>query len=154
MKRVIVLSWFKTIVDRLFGPDEDNNKVELEYEETENEIDESLNKIETKNSTSFRFPIISDAEIYGWDDESVTEVDYPKNTTKNEDVDDNYETKPLSENAKWPSDNRTVNIFRAESITKIWRRREREKKFFLLHKKGSSGGTSTESECDGTKTFQ
>ncbi len=48
MKRVIVLSWFKTIVDRLFGPDEDNNKVELEYEETENEIDESLNKIETK----------------------------------------------------------------------------------------------------------
>ena len=118
MKRVIVLSWFKTIVDRLFGPDEDNNKVELEYEETENEIDESLNKIETKNSTSFRFPIISDAEIYGWDDEPVTEVDYPKNTTKYEDVEDNYETKPLSENAKWPSDNRTVNIFRAESLQK------------------------------------
>ena len=30
MKRVIVLSWFKTIVDRLFGPDEDNDKVETE----------------------------------------------------------------------------------------------------------------------------
>ena len=85
MKRVIVLSWFKTIVDRLFGPDEDNNKVELEYEETENEIDESLNKIETKNSTSFRFPIISDAEIYGWDDEPATEVDIQKSHTENED---------------------------------------------------------------------
>ena len=48
-------------------------KWKLNYEETENEIDESLKKIETKNSTSFRFPIISDAEIYGWDDESVTE---------------------------------------------------------------------------------
>ena len=82
MKRVIVLSWFKTIVDRLFGPDEDNNKVEIEYEETENEIDESLNKNETKNSTSFRFPIISDAEIYGWDDEPVTKVDYPKTQPK------------------------------------------------------------------------
>ena len=34
------------------------------------EIDESEKKIETKNSTSFRFPIITDAEIYGWDDES------------------------------------------------------------------------------------
>ena len=42
MKRVIVLSWFKTIVDRLFGSDEDNNKVESEYEKTENEIDESI----------------------------------------------------------------------------------------------------------------
>ncbi len=118
MERVIVLSWFKIIVDRLFGPDEDNNKVEPEYEETENEIDDSLNKIETKNSTSFRFPIISDAEIYGWDDESVTEADYPKTTSENEYADDNYETKPLSENAKWPSDNRTVNIFRAESLLK------------------------------------
>ena len=78
MERVIVLSWFKTIVDRLFGPDEDNNKVEPDYEKTENEIDESLNKIETKNNTSFRFPIISDAEIYGWDDESVTEVELSK----------------------------------------------------------------------------
>lgn len=118
MKRVIVLSWFKTIVDRLFGSDEDDNKVQPEYEETENENDNSLKKSETKNSTSFRFPIISDAEIYGWDDESVTEVDYPKITTKNEDVDDNYETRPLSENAKWPSDKRTVNIFRAESLLK------------------------------------
>jgi len=118
MKRVIVLSWFKTIVGRLFGSDEDINKVESEYEKTENEIDESIRKNETKNSTSFRFPIISDAEIYGWDDESVTEVDYPKYTTENEDVNDNYETKPLSENAKWPNDNRTVNIFRAESLQK------------------------------------
>ena len=100
MKRVIVFSWFNTIVSRFFGPDEDNNKVELEYEETENEIDESLNKNETKNSTSFRFPIISDAEIYGWDDEPVTKVDNPKKTTKNEDVFDNYETKPLSENVE------------------------------------------------------
>lgn len=131
MERVIVLSWFKTIVDRLFGPDEDNNKVEPEYEETENEIDESLNKKETKNSTSFRFPIISDAEIYGWDDESATEVTYPKITPKNDDVDDNYETKPLSENAKWPSDNRTVNIFRAESLLKYGieeKEKEKEKR--------------------------
>ncbi|WP_186669971.1 DNA translocase FtsK [Sporosarcina sp. BP05] len=132
MERVIVLSWFKTIVDRLFGPDEDNNKVEPKYVETE--IDESLNKIETKNSTSFRFPIISDAEIYGWDDESVIEVDYPKVPSKNDDMDDNYETKPLSENAKWPSDKRTVNIFRAESLLKYGveeKEKEKEKRSSL-----------------------
>ena len=62
-------------------------------------------------------------------------------------MDDNYETKPLSENAKWPSDNRTVNIFRAESLQKYGVEEKGKKKFFLLHKKGSSGGTSTESEC-------
>ncbi|WP_197485381.1 DNA translocase FtsK [Sporosarcina psychrophila] len=135
MKRVIVLSWFKTIVDRLFGPDEDNNKVETEYEKTENEIDESLNKNETSNNTSFRFPIISDAEIYGWDDESVTEVDYPKYTTKNKDADDNYETKPLSENAKWPSDNRTVNIFRADSLQKYGVKEKEKRSSFSSTKK-------------------
>lgn len=135
MKRVIVLSWFKTIVDRLFGPDEDNNKVEPEYEKTENEIDESLNKNETSNNTSFRFPIISDAEIYGWDDESVTEADYPKYTTKNKDVDDNYETKPLSENAKWPSDNRTVNIFRADSLQKYGVKEKEKRSSFSSTKK-------------------
>lgn len=135
MKRVIVLSWFKTIVDRLFGPDEDNNKVEPEYEKTENEIDESLNKNETSNNTSFRFPIISDAEIYGWDDESVTEVDYPKYTTKNKDADDNYETKPLSENAKWPSDNRTVNIFRADSLQKYGVKEKEKRSSFSSTKK-------------------
>ena len=113
-----------------------------------------LDKNETKNSTSFRFPIISDAEIYGWDDESVTEVDYPKYTTENEDVDDNYETKPLSENAKWPSDNRTVNIFRAESLQKYGVEEKVKRSSFSSTKKASSGGTSVESECDGTKTFQ
>jgi len=135
MKRVIVLSWFKTIVDRLFGPDEDNNKVEPEYEKTENEIDESLNKNDTKNNTSFRFPIISDAEIYGWDDESDTEVDYPKYTTKNKDVDDDYETKPLSENAKWPSDNRAVNIFRADSLQKYGVNEKEKRSSFSSTKK-------------------
>ena len=35
MERVIVLSWFKTIVDRLFGPNEDDDNVEMDYERSE-----------------------------------------------------------------------------------------------------------------------
>ena len=118
MERVIVLSWFKTIANRLFGPDEDENIENVDYEKREIEIDETLKRMETKNSTSFRFPIISDAEIYGWDEEPVNERDYPKTTTPIKDEDDTYETKPLHENAKWPSDTRKVNIFRAQSPLK------------------------------------
>jgi DNA segregation ATPase FtsK/SpoIIIE, S-DNA-T family len=136
MKRVIVLSWFKTIVNRFFGPDEDDNIDKLDYEEKEIEIEESLTKIKTRNSASFRFPIISDAEIYGWDDEPVNERVYSKTTSKIDDEDDTYETKPLFENAKWPSDTRKVNIFRAESSLKYGAEEKEKRRAFSAPQKG------------------
>src|SRR4051794_8978021 len=116
MKRVIVLSWLKKITNRLFGPDDQEL---VKYEKTENqteiktEINVPLTKPDRKNSASFRFPIISDAEIYGWDDEPTKERDYPKSTVRVEDEDEKYETRPLYENDKWPSDTRPVNVYRA-----------------------------------------
>jgi S-DNA-T family DNA segregation ATPase FtsK/SpoIIIE len=135
MKRVIVLSWFKKMSNRLFGPDDTNEQENVDYEKTENEIDETLTKPDRKNSTSFRFPIISDAEIYGWDDETTKERNYPEPTARTIEEKDNYETKPLYENEKWPSDTRPVNVYRAESALKYGAAVKDEKKSFSPPKK-------------------
>ena len=64
MERVIVLSMFKKIVNRLFGPEDENKEehIEKEYEQVKNE-----SKTTSKNGRmpAFRFPVISDEEIYG-----------------------------------------------------------------------------------------
>lgn len=114
MKRVIVLSFFKKMMNRFFGPDEDTN---VDSVEQFDQI-ETVEKQERKQEPSFRFPIISDAEIYGWDDEPTTKRVIPKNYSEPIDTEDDYETKPLFENERWPGDDRPVNVYRAGSAQK------------------------------------
>src|SRR3954452_2975890 len=117
MKRVIVLSWLKTFMNRFIGPDDDSNeKIEEELENTlENDPIEKIERVDRKLGPSFRFPIISDAEIYGWDDDPTQEQEYPKADMEIKDSEEDYETKPLFENERWPGDSRPVNVYRAGS---------------------------------------
>ena len=77
MKRVICLSWFKRLLDRLVT--EENE----ESEKASNQNDQHANATEEqeeKERPTFRFPIITDAEIYGWDDDGeITQITKTKN---------------------------------------------------------------------------
>ena len=134
MKRVIVLSWFKTLMDRLLGPD-DNHKEEFKNEqievEVEVELDEPLEIRDRTKSPSFRFPIISDAEIYGWDDEPTRERKPSETTSHKEEY---YETKPLYENERWPEEPKFTNVFRAGSSQKYGEGIESQKRVFTSSK--------------------
>lgn len=106
-------------MSRLFGPD-DNSREEIIYEESKNdyEADETIEHLEQKPASSFRFPIVSDAEIYGWDEEPLKEREVSQPTVNRDDVDDHYEPTPLYENDRWPGDPAVSNVFRAGSTPK------------------------------------
>ena len=111
---MIFLNWYKRFVGKLFGSDEDtydNN--------TRNDNERKKEGIETQfmegERPTFRFPIISDAEIYGWD-ENKSEVERESlrdpESVPSED-EDLFEPTPLYENDRWPGDPAGGRIFRA-----------------------------------------
>lgn len=110
MERVIMLKWFKTLTNRLFGEEvEEKQYVEKMDEQNKNEN----NPNEQKARPAFRFPIITDAEIYGWDEDDMD--DYPRQvepSSPSQELDD-YEPIPLYKNERWPSQNVQVNVHRA-----------------------------------------
>lgn len=98
MERVIMLKWFKKLTDRLFG---DEIEEEIEVPETTDAQYKAENEIENKRPT-FRFPIITDAEIYGWDDDYEHAEPKIKNAEV-ENVVDDFEPMPLYQNDRWPT---------------------------------------------------
>ncbi|MBE1554358.1 DNA translocase FtsK [Sporosarcina limicola] len=125
------MSRFKKIMDRLFGADED--KVEINHEQPNHEQynyenDETTATIEKsyrEQGPSFRFPIISDAEIYGWDDAPIEEQEESTSHSYVKDADDDYEPIPLYENERWKKKPKVGNVYRFESTQKY----ETESKF-------------------------
>lgn len=114
------MSWFNTLMNRLFGPD-DSSRDEVVYENPKNdyEVDETIEPSNRKQASSFRFPIVSDAEIYGWDEESPQEREVPQPTPYRDDKDDDdYEPTPLYENDRWASETTASNVFRLGSTAK------------------------------------
>ncbi|QUW22742.1 DNA translocase FtsK [Sporosarcina sp. Marseille-Q4063] len=103
------MSWFKRILDRLVT-DKDE-----EGEEAFDQNGEHANatvETEEKERPTFRFPIITDAEIYGWDeDEENTQITKTKNVS--EKTIDEFETVPLYQNERWPGKDVPTNIHRA-----------------------------------------
>ncbi|MFC5590435.1 DNA translocase FtsK [Sporosarcina soli] len=124
------MSWFKKIMNRFIGPEEDTSTESVE--QYDDEQVETVEKFERKQGPSFRFPIISDAEIYGWEDESTTKRASTKNDKDRKDTEDDYETKPLFENERWPGDSRPVNVYRVGDIKKYPISDEKEKEVFPL----------------------
>lgn len=100
MERVIMLKWFKKLTGRLFG-----DEVEEIEETTETKEIETQYETETERQRpNFRFPIITDAEIYGWDDDEY-EGEHKEQTTqqnKGNQAADYFEPTPLFENERWP----------------------------------------------------
>ena len=116
MKRVIVLSWFKTIKNRLFG--EEN---EIVPEENKDEIEKE--RLPSHGKPVFRFPIITDAEIYGWDEDDENDKGNHKSELDNDTIvempsfsdEDEYEPIPLFENERWPGNDHQPIIHRAHT---------------------------------------
>lgn len=113
------MSWFNTLMNRLFGPD-DSSRDQVIYEEPRNdyEVDETIEQSNRKQASSFRFPIVTDAEIYGWDEGAPREREVPQPTPHRADKDDDFEPTPLYENERWASEPVVSNVFRSGSTTK------------------------------------
>lgn len=109
---MIYLSWFKRILDRLvIEKDEESEEAFVQNGEHANATVEQ----EEIERPTFRFPIITDAEIYGWDedeDEEKTQIIKTKNVPEKT-IDELFETVPLYQNERWPGKDVQTNIHRA-----------------------------------------
>lgn len=125
MKRVIYLSWLRNMKRRLQQMEEGNEKDELVYEQktpaNNNEIyNEKINekndeKLDENKKTNFRFPIVSDYEIYGWEPQTHHD-EYTKDYLQDEIVEEPYEIIPLQQNERWPGRYETNGkVYRAET---------------------------------------
>jgi len=115
MKRVVILSKFKSFIKRLFGEADDLT----ENQEVAKQIDEKneMNP-EPRSKPAFRFPIITDAEIYGWD-EPTKEKEYVETAPLSESQNTKYEPTPLHDNERFPKDDKPINIYRAGKAPKF-----------------------------------
>lgn len=107
MKRVIVLSWFKNLTNRFFGEEyeEKDSNVKKDHEVVQEKAEE--HRSSSPDKPNFRFPIITDAEIYGWDEpenEQIVPIIKDENAASSFQVDDedDFEPIPLFENERWP----------------------------------------------------
>src|SRR3954454_11657640 len=97
LKRVIDLTWIKNMMNRLF--DKDKNE-EFEEEFNELELEEVHEEEKLIEKPAFRFPIITDAEIYGWEPDPENEREKADNL-KTELEDDGFVPVPLYRNDRW-----------------------------------------------------
>ncbi|PIC58632.1 cell division protein FtsK [Sporosarcina sp. P12(2017)] len=118
------MSWLRNMKRRLQqmqeGTEKDNPL--KEQTTTENNIvknNENQNKNEEfdeNKKTNFRFPIVSDYEIYGWEPQIHHDEytkDYVQKDVAEEDI---YEILPLEQNERWPGRfERSGNVYRAEA---------------------------------------
>ncbi|SKA92226.1 DNA segregation ATPase FtsK/SpoIIIE, S-DNA-T family [Sporosarcina newyorkensis] len=80
---------------RLQQMEEDGEKINESYENSITNDDMEGNK-----KVNFRFPIVSDHEIYGWEKE-IEHNEYTKDYLQQE-LEEEYEKIPLYQNARWP----------------------------------------------------
>lgn len=95
---------------RLFG-----SQSEEEYEETTNVIPEIEQPHETDSPQrpAFRFPMITDAEIYGWDEDPNETVPMKNDTTYTKETDEEVKSVPFYKNSRWPEEPPKGEIHRA-----------------------------------------
>ena len=117
---MIVLNWFKTMVNRLFGPDEEKVE-EITRNEEEYIVMNYTKQFPNENrKPAFRFPLISDEEINSVDNRNSSERADDLNSTfyGKDEFSSDYETIPLYENERWPGDHLSGNVFKAGSNLK------------------------------------
>ncbi|WP_313235241.1 DNA translocase FtsK [Sporosarcina ureae] len=88
----------------------ENNSVKNNENQNKNE------EFDENKKTNFRFPIVSDYEIYGWEPQIHHDEytkDYLQKDVAEEDI---YEILPLEQNERWPGRfERSGNVYRAEA---------------------------------------
>ncbi|GKV54632.1 hypothetical protein NCCP2222_05790 [Sporosarcina sp. NCCP-2222] len=123
------MTWFKRVLNRIVKSDKDyetdtENEYEYEYEYehelvTNEQQQERESDSERKHPPSFRFPIITDAEIYGWDDEEPVDRLKPSAPPQEMLEEDGFEPVPLYQNERWPGKNERVTIHRTETERRL-----------------------------------
>ncbi|WP_252502591.1 DNA translocase FtsK [Sporosarcina sp. Marseille-Q4943] len=115
------MTWIKKMMNRIFDADKneeyEENLIDIELEEHEEEV-----QIE---KPAFRFPIITDAEIYGWEPDPENERRKADNLIT-ELHDDGFEPVPLYKNERWPGGNEKPTIHRATAPLKYQKKHELE----------------------------
>lgn len=111
-----MLKWFKKIKERFF---EDEEEIQYEDDDIEHEqIDENeeIEQVEQPiRRPNFRFPIISDAEIYGWDEEQEEKEKIEERPIVTEEHID-FEPIPLYQHKRWPKQEK-MKVHRAKKET-------------------------------------
>ncbi|MCM3637111.1 FtsK/SpoIIIE domain-containing protein [Sporosarcina luteola] len=109
------MTWIKKMMNRIFEADK-NEEFEEAFEDIEYE--EQIEKDQTKTEKpAFRFPIITDAEIYGWEPDPENERRKADNLITELD-DDDFTPVPLYKNDRWPGGNEKPTIHRATAPLK------------------------------------
>ncbi|WP_438311585.1 DNA translocase FtsK [Sporosarcina sp. FA9] len=103
-------------MNKLFNAEEDTYD-ELNRNDDKQSIEDTESQLPLNTKPAFRFPIITDAEIYGWDDIETNgeqEQKYKEKYLNDLDkLEDPYEPTPLYENDRWPGEQISGKIFRA-----------------------------------------
>ncbi|MGG0644784.1 DNA translocase FtsK [Sporosarcina gallistercoris] len=109
------MSWIKKTMGRLFGSQSDE-----ELEDTADHVYEQEQPHDEipPQRPAFRFPMITDAEIYGWDEHSDEPVHIKHQDTPLVEKEDTSENIPLYKNNRWPSEPPAGEIHRAGNRTK------------------------------------
>ncbi|WP_381426452.1 DNA translocase FtsK [Sporosarcina thermotolerans] len=73
---------------------------------------------DAKEKPAFRFPIITDAEIYGWEPDSENDSNEIGTLTTKLDDEEDFKPIPLYKNERWPSEKEKGKIHRATTSSK------------------------------------
>lgn len=119
-------------MSRLFGSESDDELQDLKdetFEEVSDEVSDYKQPQDTNSPQrpAFRFPMITDAEIYGWDEDPDELVQIKKQESLPVENKDTSETTPLYKNNRWPAEPPIGEIHRAGSRTKYKEQPERTK---------------------------
>ncbi|WOV88560.1 DNA translocase FtsK [Sporosarcina oncorhynchi] len=105
------MTWIKKMMARMFDEEPTKEMADPENLDHKDEIKED----KPRERPAFRFPIITDAEIYGWDSDpevkDSTEIRAAKELVT--ELDDEFEPIPLYKNDRWPVQTEKVTIHRA-----------------------------------------
>lgn len=108
---MIVLKWFKRLFERFQQADDDDDE-QLSYMDYTNE----KNEMEGTYKPNFRFPIITDAEIYGWDEELPEKKEKPNRDAHPREKE--FEPIPFYMNERWPREKKSGTIHRVGDAKK------------------------------------
>ncbi|MGN7410480.1 DNA translocase FtsK [Sporosarcina sp. SAFN-010] len=109
------MSWIKKTMGRMFGSQSDETIEDLNTESPELEQPQEPNP---PQRPAFRFPMITDAEIYGWDEDPDEPVQIKQQVAPLVEKDAPSESIPLYKNNRWPAEPPIGEIHRAGNRTK------------------------------------
>lgn len=111
---MIFLNWFNRLKNRLFSEENESLDKQSEQYDELNEPEDETGQLESNEKPIFRFPIITDSEIYGWEEDgSSPEREYTETVTDLEE--DDFEPIPFYQNDRWSKNDIPTKIYRSNT---------------------------------------